>query len=129
LGISKACEYAILILEYFSTIPKDKICSKSEIVKKLTLPEDYISKVLQNIVKAGIISSVKGVKGGYKLNRPAAEITYLDIIEAIDGKIKLVETKQGVLNDSERKILHETIKSKMLLAENGISKILKSIKI
>lgn len=127
LGISKACEYAILILEYFSTKSEEEICSKSEIVKSLILPEDYISKVLQNLVKAGIINSVKGVKGGYQLNMLAGRITFLEVIEAIDGKIKLLDGKRGKLKDQKRKKLYETMGRKMKAVESGISEVLQSI--
>jgi Rrf2 family protein len=50
------------------------------------VPPAYLAKHLQALSKAGIIESVPGPKGGYRLARPAAEITVLDVVEAVEGR-------------------------------------------
>ena len=49
----------------------------------------HLSKILQRLCKAGILRAVRGPKGGYILNRPLAEIRLRDILEAVEGPIKL----------------------------------------
>ena len=52
------------------------------------IPEKFLLKVLHPLAKAGILYSVKGPNGGYRLARPANEITMLEIVEAVDGPIR-----------------------------------------
>jgi Rrf2 family protein len=49
------------------------------------LPAAYLAKHLQAMSRAGLLESVQGPKGGYRLARPASEITVLEVVEAIDG--------------------------------------------
>lgn len=51
------------------------------------LPEDYLQKILQQMKKAGIISSEKGVTGGYSLAKNAKDISVWEIISTLDGEI------------------------------------------
>jgi Rrf2 family protein len=48
--------------------------------------ESYLLKHLQALTRAGLLESVPGPKGGYRLARPAAEVTVLDVVEAIEGR-------------------------------------------
>jgi Rrf2 family protein len=49
------------------------------------VPAAYLAKHLQAMSRAGLLESVQGPRGGYRLARPAGEITMLDVVEAIDG--------------------------------------------
>src|SRR5262245_21234011 len=49
------------------------------------LPPPYLNKHLQALVRAGVLESTSGRKGGFRLARPAAEITLLDVVTAIEG--------------------------------------------
>jgi Rrf2 family protein len=51
------------------------------------LPERFLLQILRTLVTHGILQSTRGVEGGYRLSRSAAEISLLEIIEAIDGPI------------------------------------------
>jgi Rrf2 family protein len=62
-----------------STLPRRRIAEFFE------LPEPYLAKVLKQLVSAGILTSVSGVNGGFRLARPASQITALDVVTAIDG--------------------------------------------
>jgi len=52
------------------------------------MPERFLLQVLRSLVNHGILVSTRGVDGGYRLSRPASEITLLDVIEATDGPIR-----------------------------------------
>jgi len=49
----------------------------------------HVAKVMQRLVKDGFISSQRGPTGGFMLKRPAAEVTFLDVYESIEGKIEI----------------------------------------
>ncbi len=52
------------------------------------LPERFLLKILKPMVSAGLLYSVKGPHGGYRLAKPAAQISLLDVIEAVEGPIR-----------------------------------------
>lgn len=82
-AVSLAMHAAILVAadhpEYTSTV---------FISEKLSASKDHLSKVLQRLVKANILLSVRGPRGGFILARPAAQINLLEIYEAIEGQQK-----------------------------------------
>ena len=49
------------------------------------VPSAYLAKHLQSLARADVLETVKGPRGGYRLARPPAEVTVLDVVEAIDG--------------------------------------------
>ena len=55
------------------------------------MPERYLSKIIQDLRRSGLIRSVRGAHGGYVLSRPADEITLLDVWEALEGPIRPVD--------------------------------------
>ncbi|MET3322385.1 UNVERIFIED_ORG: Rrf2 family protein [Peribacillus simplex] len=57
------------------------------------LPETFLSKVFGKLSKAGIVSSVPGVKGGYRLSKSPEEISFWDVIEAIEGPKPIFQCK------------------------------------
>lgn len=59
-----------------------------DIAKRLAVSEHHLQKVHQRLAKAGFIRAIRGPKGGFCLNRPAREITLLEIFEAIDGPLE-----------------------------------------
>ena len=63
----------------------DELHSTPDIAKTLAVSEHHLQKVHQRLTKAGFIRAVRGPKGGFCLNRPADEITLLEVFEAIDG--------------------------------------------
>lgn len=73
----------------------------------------YLSKILTRLVKAGMIESVSGVNGGYRLSRKKDDITFLDIIHAIEGTASLFDCDfvhgdgcsiQTVMKEAEKKM-------------------------
>jgi Rrf2 family protein len=52
------------------------------------IPERFLLKLLLPLVSAGILRSVRGPGGGYRLARPASEVSMLDVIEAVDGPVR-----------------------------------------
>jgi Rrf2 family protein len=59
--------------------------SAREIAEQYDIPIELMAKVLQRLVRAGLLISTQGTRGGYTLGRPAASISVGDVIQAIDG--------------------------------------------
>jgi Rrf2 family protein len=59
----------------------------SQLASQGQMPERFLLQILRNLVTHGILHSTRGVDGGYALERPASEISLLDLIEAVDGPV------------------------------------------
>ncbi len=88
---SKKCEYGLRAVLYLSAKGKDVVVSADEISKKLRIPREFISKILQNLTKFKLIKSRKGNMGGFCLAKEPSKIRLLDIVKAIDG-LKVFES-------------------------------------
>lgn len=78
-------EYALHSLFYLVALPKHKAVGIREIAKLHGITETYLSKIFAKLRKAGIVRSIVGVKGGYELAKNAEDISFWDIIEALEG--------------------------------------------
>ena len=78
-------EYAFHSLFYMVDLPPHKTIGIKDIAKLNGIAETYLSKVFSRLRKAGIVRSVPGARGGYELARPSEEISFWDVIEAIEG--------------------------------------------
>ncbi len=82
---SKKCEYGLQAVLHLSTYDKGAIVSADDIAKKLSIPKEFVSKILQSLTENGIISSKKGKAGGFSLARDPKKIKLIDIVASIDG--------------------------------------------
>tara|TARA_Y100001972_G_C7622147_1_gene312046 strand:- start:551 stop:976 length:426 start_codon:yes stop_codon:yes gene_type:complete len=82
---SKACEYALKIMIYLCTVQEEgKLAGLKDISNANGSPEAYTAKILQQLVKNGLLQSHRGPTGGFKVSdRP---ITLLEVVVAIDGE-------------------------------------------
>ncbi len=82
---SNKCELAIKAVLYLSTLEKDSKVSAVHLSKTIRIAKAYSSKILQEMVVGGIISSKKGKTGGFYLERDLNEIYLIDLVRAVDG--------------------------------------------
>jgi Rrf2 family protein len=82
---SKKCEYGLQAVLYMAAQDNGCVCPAEEISKKLKIPKEFISKILQSLTESGIVESKKGKSGGFKLAKPTTKIKLINIVEAIDG--------------------------------------------
>lgn len=83
--LSVGVEYALHSLFYLQGLPQGKVIGIKELSALHGISETYLSKVFTRLRKSGIVRSVPGVKGGYELARPASDISFWDIVEAVEG--------------------------------------------
>jgi len=68
--------------------------SSRDLAEMQGIPAAMVAKIMPKLEKAGIVSSTDGISGGYALARPAAEVTVLDVVDAIEGDRKLFDCKE-----------------------------------
>jgi Rrf2 family protein len=86
--LSHASSYAIHALGYMAAQADNRLVASHHVARAQHIPERFLLKILRPLVSAGILRSVKGPNGGYRLARPAAKITLLEIIEVMDGPVR-----------------------------------------
>ncbi len=89
LRISRKIDYGLRAMIYLASIPADEVVPFREIARRMEVPEDFLAKILKSLVDEGIVRSARGPHGGYQLARPAAEVSFLDVIEAVEGPVAL----------------------------------------
>jgi Rrf2 family protein len=82
------CATALAQLEPGTTV------SAAQLAEHYDLPAPYLAKQLQTLVRAGVFTATTGPRGGFRLARPAAEITLLHIVEAVDGTSSPYECRE-----------------------------------
>lgn len=96
---SKATDYALHTMLMLVEAASVKPIGVQQLAEAQGVSPTYLSKILTRLVKAGMIESVSGVNGGYRLTRNKDDITFLDIIHAIEGTASLFEC--GFVHGSE----------------------------
>ena len=84
--LSDGVEWAIHCLMVLSGLPQGATLSGKALAEFHGVPESYLLKHLKALASEGILSSVPGPLGGYRLARTPEEITLLDVVEAVEGK-------------------------------------------
>lgn len=87
--ITRATEYAIRAVLFLAQQPLGDVVLKKEICRTQDITPAFLTKILQPLIKAGIVGSQRGVTGGFFLRREPEEITLLDILEAEEGPLYL----------------------------------------
>ena len=83
--LSDGIEWGVHVATLLAVLPPDAALPSARLAEFHGVPAAYLAKHLQALSRAGILESVQGPRGGYRLARPAAQITVLDVVEAIDG--------------------------------------------
>lgn len=87
LKVNKKVEYALMSLKYMAEKPESDLSTAREICDNLHIPFDPTARALQLLNQEDILSSIKGVKGGYKLNRPLSEVSFMQLSQIIEKQV------------------------------------------
>lgn len=82
---SKKCEYGLQAVLYMAAQTGRENIPAEEIAGKLSIPKEFVSKILQNLTESGIVNSQKGKAGGFSIAKDPKRIKLIDIVTAIDG--------------------------------------------
>ena len=85
LRLSKKADYALMAMKHLAQKSRASSASAREIAEQYDIPLELMAKVLQRLVRTGLLVSTQGTRGGYTLSRPSTVISVADVIQAIDG--------------------------------------------
>ena len=114
---SSTAEYALRAAAFLAQQSKG-LTSSQAISEATKVPRGYLSKVLNDLVNAGIIDSRRGPSGGFALSRPASRITVLEVVNAVDPIHRIRECPLG-LKEHKRRLcpLHRRMDEAIALVE------------
>jgi Rrf2 family protein len=95
--LSQTTEYALRAMACLAYAP-DELTPTPVLAKQTKVPSNYLAKVLQSLSQSSLIHGRRGVGGGYRLSRPAADITLMDVVEAIDPVGRITTCPLGLPN-------------------------------
>tara|TARA_Y100001001_G_scaffold140625_1_gene144158 strand:+ start:162 stop:587 length:426 start_codon:yes stop_codon:yes gene_type:complete len=94
LKIAKLTDYAVVILSFMAE--REQKATAGFIAEKVRLSLPTVAKIMKQLAAAGLIGSIRGVGGGYKLERSADDIKLIEVIEAMEGPVALTACVEGV---------------------------------
>jgi Rrf2 family protein len=112
---SKATNYALHTMLFLVAYAPDKPVGVQQLAERQNVSPTYLSKILTKLVKAGLVESASGANGGYRLRRKKEEISFLDIIHAIEGTASLFDCTLN--HSSECPIQQEMVKAEGQMEE------------
>lgn len=93
--LSRKSDYALRAVRHISNLPTGKLGSINSISEAESVPREFLAKILKDLTRAGILVSYQGVTGGYRMADAPKNVTFLNVIEAIDGPIHLNLCTEG----------------------------------
>jgi Rrf2 family transcriptional regulator, cysteine metabolism repressor len=85
--LTSQSEYALLALVFLARQNDSVITPADRIAKAQSIPIKFLEQILSVLKRAGLVKSVKGMRGGYKLSRPAAKISLAEVIRIFEGAL------------------------------------------
>jgi len=82
--VTRETDYAVRCVLYLAK-DNDRVANVTEISKAMHIPKTFLAKILQRLVRNGIVESIRGMKGGFRLAKKPEKISLLDVMEAIQG--------------------------------------------
>ena len=87
LRLSKKADYALIAMKHLAQHRGMPSTSAREIAEQYDIPIELMAKILQRLVRTGLLVSTQGTRGGYALSRSSVSISIADVIQAIDGPL------------------------------------------
>lgn len=83
--LSRMADYGSLLLTHMAASPEQAVHNAADLAAATRLPAPTVSKILKRLAREGLLTSLRGAKGGYRLARPATAITLAEVIQALEG--------------------------------------------
>ncbi len=132
--LSSTAEYALRAVLYVARQAPDRPVRVSEAAEALGLPQNYLSKILHELAKSGVLASTRGKHGGFRLRRPARQLTLRAIVsrfEPVEGRRScllgqarcsdrhacVVHWRWKALSDQLARFFHDTTVAELLSGE------------
>src|ERR1700744_6167434 len=111
LKLTKKADYGLIALRHLASVP-GATASTKDMADTYHLPVTLLAKVLQQLARAGIVKSVAGTNGGYKVIRNPNAVSALEVVRAIDGPVILTHcfTEHGTCDQSDNCTVREPLR-------------------
>jgi len=93
--LSRKADYALRAVKHLSSLPKGKLGSINSIAAAEAIPREFLAKILKDLTRGGILVSFQGVTGGYRLTHAPKDVSFLEVIEAIEGPLHINLCTEG----------------------------------
>ncbi len=84
--VTRKTDYAFRCVLYLAQA-NEQIANVTEVSRMIHIPKTFLSKIFQKLAKAGLVESIRGMNGGYRLVKKPSDISLLDIMETIQGPL------------------------------------------
>ena len=127
LKLTKKADYGLMAMKHLAEHVQDGARSAKDVADAYGIPPEALAKILQRLVKAGLLKSLHGMNGGYTLARDPRTISAFEVIRAIDGPLFITSciTVRGECDQSDRCNIREPLRK----VNSSIEDVLKRIKI
>ncbi len=127
LKLTKKADYGLMAMKHLAEHGERGACSAKDVADAYGIPQEALAKILQRLVKAGLLHSQHGTNGGYTLARDPGMISAFEVIRAIDGPLFITScvTVRGECDQSDRCSIREPLRR----VSHGIEELLRSITI
>ena len=127
LKLTKKADYGLIAMKHLAEHAEQGTCSAKDVTDAYHIPQEALAKILQRLVKAGLLHSQHGTNGGYTLARDPGMISAFEVIRAIDGPLFITScvTVRGECDQSDRCSIREPLRR----VSHGIEELLRSITI
>src|ERR1700736_1303959 len=127
LKLTKKADYGLMAMKHLAGRAPHGACSAKDVAEAYGIPQEALAKILQRLVKAGLLHSQHGMNGGYTLARDPGTISAFEVIRAIDGPLFITSciTVRGECDQTDRCTIREPLRK----VNESIEAVLKRIKI
>ena len=127
LKLTKKADYGLMAMKHLAEHLQEGACSAKDVADAYLIPPEALAKILQRLVKAGLLKSLHGINGGYTLARDPHTISAFEVIRAIDGPLFITSciTVRGECDQSDRCNIREPLRK----VNSSIEDVLRRIKI
>jgi Rrf2 family protein len=87
--LTRAADYAVRVLIHMAGLPPGTRTSRTELATAAGCPDQFLSKVLQDLTRAGLVVSHRGNTGGFELPTVRGTASVLEVVEAVEGPLRL----------------------------------------
>ncbi len=127
LRLTKKADYGLMAMKHLAEQPSGTARNAKELAEAYGIPQEALAKILQRLVKAGLLDSQQGIRGGYRLARDPETISAFEVIRAIDGPLFITScvTIRGECGQTDRCTVREPLQK----VNSSIESVLKRIMI
>ena len=99
LGVTRKTGYGLIALTHLARVNGEALCSAREIAGAYDVPVSLLMNVMKELASAGLVESVRGSRGGYRLACDPHAVTVMDLVVVLEGPVRLAECTGGSVSD------------------------------